>query len=122
MEFELNFENDPRDYVGYNLAGAPFNKKFPPNDKENGSRYDGYATKAEGVLFYDFAVMGYDVEFTYNEKKYYLLNTGEAHLSDSTYSERYETFDSPMSLIENLIIEGKPLIRIIGDISEIEPI
>ena len=24
-------ENDPRDYVDYDLCGYPFNKKYPPN-------------------------------------------------------------------------------------------
>jgi hypothetical protein len=122
MENDIDKEYVPIDYIGHNLFGAPFNKKFPPDVKKNSARFEGYATKAEGVLFYDFAVMGYDVEFTYNGKVYYLLNTGEAHLCDSSYSKRYESFANPMELIENLKLEGKSLLSIIGDITDIEPI
>jgi hypothetical protein len=83
----------------------------------------GYPTKAEGVLFYDFCVMGYDVEFEYNGHTYYLLDSGDASLTDSHFTERYETFDNPMDLVENLKIEGHPLLSIVDDIGlNIEPV
>ena len=94
-------DNDPRKYVGYDLFGFPFNKRYPPNKNKNGDDFYGYATIGEGVLLYDFAVMGYDVEFSYNGHKYYLLNTGKGIVSDSHFSEHKEVFDSPMALVEN---------------------
>lgn len=122
MEIEITAENDPRDYVGYDLYGYPFNSKYPPNKEKYGNEFEGYSTKAEGVLLYDFCIMGYDVEFSYNGKEYYLLNSDVAALSDSHFRERYETFDDPMELVENLKIEGHHLLSITKDIGfNIEP-
>ncbi len=122
MEVKITSENDPRLYVGYDLFKFPFNSKYPPNKKLYGENYDGYETKAEGVLLYDFAVMGYDVRFSYHGKEYFLLDDGEGALSDSSFSKKLETFDNPMSLVENLKIEGKPLLSIMKDIDDIEPV
>lgn len=47
-------ENDPRDFVGYDLFGYPFNKKYPPNKEKYGQAFEGYSCKALGVLLYDF--------------------------------------------------------------------
>lgn len=110
------------DYEGVDLLGFRYNKKYPPNKDKFGEDYDGYATKAEGVLFYDFAVQGYDVEFSYKGKKYYLLNDGEAYLSDSHFTAKYEHFDNPMDLVEHLKIDGKTLISIMNDLDDIEPV
>lgn len=115
-------ENDRRQYVGYDLFGYPFNKKYPPNKNHFGEEYDGYATIGEGVLLYDFAVMGYDVKFTFNGKSYYLLNTGKGIISDSHFSERKEEFDNPMALVENFKIDGKTLLELAPKIEDIEPV
>lgn len=122
METKITSNNDPRKYVAYNLAGYPYNCKYPPNTQRFGTAHEGYANKAEGVLFYDFAVLGYDVEFAYNGRKYYLLNDGEAHLSDPMFSQKIKSFEDPMNLIEKLEIDGKPLIQILDQIEEIEPV
>lgn len=122
METEITPVNDPRTYVGYDLMNNPYNSKYPPNKRLYGSSYEGYPTKAEGVLFYDFAVMGYDVEFLYKGKRYYLLNDGEAALTDSSFSKKIESFNDPMDLIENLVIDGSPLIKLLAYIEDIEPV
>ena len=122
METEINRDNDHRPYVGYDLMGFPYNSKYPPNKAKYGDSHDGYASKAEGVLFYDFAVMGYDVEFRYDGKMYYLINDGTAALCDSKFSQRYEIFDSPIDLIENLKIDGHTLLQLIPNIDDIEPV
>ena len=122
MATKITPDNDPRDYVGYNLLGYPFNCKYPPNKEKFGERFEGYATKGEGVLLYDFAVMGYDAEIVYLGKKYHLLNDGEAYLSDEHYTKHCEEFEDPMDLIENLKIEGKPLISILKELDDAEPI
>lgn len=114
--------DDPREYIGYDLCGYPYNRKYPPHKERYGSTYEGYSTKAEGILFYDFAVMGYDVEFVYGSKRYFLLNDGEAALSDASFSKKIEVFKDPIDLIENLNIQGKSLISILPEITEIEPV
>ncbi len=81
-------ENDPRAYIGYNMLGFPFNKKYPPNRELYRDSFEGYSNKALGILLYDFCVMGYDVEFSYKGEPFFLLNTGEGIVSDSHFSER----------------------------------
>lgn len=114
--------NDPREYVGYDLFGYPYNKKYPPNKSQYGQAYEGYPNKALGVLLYDFCVMGYDVEFSYGGQTYYLLNTGEGIVSDSSFTERKQVFASPMDLVENFKIDGKTLLELAPEIEDIEPV
>ena len=115
-------ENDPREWVGYDLCGYPFNKKYPPNKKLYGQSFEGYPNKALGVLLYDFAVQGYDVELSYKGKTYYFMDAGEGIVTDSHFSERKEVFDSPMALIENYKIDGKTLLELAPEIQDIEPV
>lgn len=122
METEITQKNDPRNYIGYDLMGFPFNRRYPPNKKMFGETYYGYPTKGEGVLLYDYVVMGYDVEFTYKGEKYYLLNDGEGALTDEKFSLRKKVYESPMSLVENLVIDGKPLLQVAPEITDIEPV
>ncbi len=122
MKNEITPENDPRDYVGYDLFGFPFNKRFPPDKEIYGDSFEGYPNKALGVLLYDYAVMGYDVKFSYQGKPYYLLNDGEGALSDCLFKDRKEVFNSPMELIEKLKIDGKTLIELAPEIEDIEPV
>lgn len=122
MEIKLTPENDSRKYVGYDLYGHPYNSAYPPNKDKFGSTYDGYATIGEGVLLYDFVVMGYDVRFSYKGKTYHLLNDGKAYLSDSHFKVKGQEFDNPMELVERLQIEGEALLRILKDIDYAEPV
>lgn len=115
-------ENDPREWVGYNLWGYPFNKKYPPNKERYGQSFEGYPNKALGVLLYDFAVQGYDVELSYKGKTYYFMDAGEGVVTDSHFSERKEVFDSPMALVENFKIDGKTLLELAPEIEDIEPV
>lgn len=115
-------ENDPLDYVGYDLFGYPFNKKYPPNKEKYGQSFEGYQNKALGVLLYDYCILGYDVELNYNGNTYYLLNAGEGIASDSHFTERKEVFDSPMALVENFKIGGKSLLELAPQIDDIEPV
>lgn len=45
MEIKLTSENDPRKYVGYDLAGYPFNRRFPPNKTLYGDKNEGSPIK-----------------------------------------------------------------------------
>lgn len=122
METKLTPENDPRPYVGYDLFGFPFNSKYPPNKDLYGESHEGYPSKGEGVLLYDYVVMGYDVEFTYDGKSYFLLNDGEGIVSDKTFKARKEVFPTPMALVEDFKIDGIPLIKLASKIKDIEPV
>ncbi|WP_303029365.1 hypothetical protein [Bacteroides acidifaciens] len=115
-------ENDPRDYVGYDLFGYPFNKKYPPDKTRYGQAYEGYANKTLGVLLYDFCVMGYDVELSFKGKNYYFMDVGEGVVTDSHFTERKEVFDNPMALVENFKIDGKTLLELAPEIEDIGPV
>ena len=115
-------ENDPRDYVGYDLFGYPFNKKYPPNKEKYGQSFEGYPYKALGVLLYDFCVMGYDVELSFKGKNHYFMDVGEGVVTDSHFTERKEVFDNPMALVENFKIEGKTLLELAPEIEDVEPV
>ena len=75
-----------------------------------------------GVLLYDFAVQGYDVELSYDGKTYYFMDAGEGVVTDSHFSERKEVFDSPMALVENFKIAGKTLLEQAPEIEDIESV
>lgn len=113
-----NFE----DYAAKNHEGEWYNTKYPPQPEKYGTACHGYKSDAAEVLFSDFAILGYDVYFEYNENRYYLLNCHD-HVArtDESFDNEYEIFPDPNTLIENLIIEGKKLIDIIDEIEYIEP-
>ena len=109
-------------HLALDKEGFPYNCKYPPNKERFGDLYDGYKNKAEGVLFYDFGIQGYDVSFKYKGKNYYLL-TEPDHVAvcDEHFTEEYESYADAMTLIENFKIDGKPLIELTAEIEEIEP-
>ena len=109
-------------HLALDKEGFPYNCKYPPNKERFGDLYDGYKNKAEGVLFYDFGIQGYDVSFKYKGKNYYLL-TEPDHVAvcDEYFTEEYESYEDAMTLIENFKIDGKPLIELTAEIEEIEP-
>ena len=109
-------------HLALDKEGFPYNCKYPPNKERFGDLYDGYKNKAEGVLFYDFGIQGYDVSFKYKGKNYYLL-TEPDHVAvcDEHFTEEYESYEDAMTLIENFKIDGKPLIELTAEIEEIEP-
>lgn len=59
--------------IGIDLAGYPFNKKYPPTDTSTGNLYHGYKDSFRETLFYDFVVMGYDLEVTYKDKVFHVI-------------------------------------------------
>ncbi|MDO4511684.1 MAG: hypothetical protein Q4B68_07710 [Bacteroidales bacterium] len=109
-------------YVSHDLFGNPYNSEFPPNAKEYGTKFGGYKNANREVLFYDFAIVHYDVQFDYAGTRYYLLiEPTHAARCDENFTEEYEVFTDPNTLIKNLIINGHKLLDIIDDLENIEP-
>lgn len=110
-------------YIINDANGNPINGKYPPNREKYGDLYDGYKNKAEGVLFYDFGIHGYDVSFKYKGRDYYLL-TEPDHVAvcDEHFNEEYETYADAMELLENFKIDGKPLIELIEELEDIDSV
>lgn len=57
------------------LENYPSNKKFPPNTNLYGYAYHGYKNEVYETFFYDFAVQGYDLQFSYISGYNWLLNS-----------------------------------------------
>ena len=127
---ELNKESDNEehdtpvetDVIGYDMLGYPYNKKYPSNVELYGRNYNGYSSPYRESLFYDFAVLHYDLEFSYHGKPYYCLSEYDhVALCDSNFREEYQRFDNANVFIETFEIEGKRLIEIIDDLDYVEP-
>lgn len=110
-------------YVVWDLCGYPYNMKYPPDVNDYGAKNHGYPTEERETFFYDFAVLGYDVSFRYKGKPYYLVSC-EDHvaISDATFNIEYEVFPDGNSLLENFKIGGRPLVDIIDELEDVEPV
>jgi hypothetical protein len=107
--------------VKYDLFGHAFNAKYPPDTSRYGDTYCGYSNWNREVLFYEFAVQGYDVSFKYHDVTYYLIASPEAcGRCRVPFDDIIERFDSANDLIENLLIDGKRLIQIVDELEEVE--
>ena len=84
--------------------------------------YHGYDTPAQECLFYDFAVLGYDLMVKYHGKSYYfMVDDNCVWLSDSNFCEMKQKFKNGNDVLEHFMIEGKPLISIVDDLEDYEP-
>lgn len=111
------------DVIGLDLLGYPFNKKYPADFKSCGPKYYGYSSPFRATLFYDFAVLRYDLEFSYHGKRYYCLSEHDyVALCDSDFREEFKRFDNPNVFIETFEVEGHKLIDVIDDLDYAEPI
>ena len=110
-----------KDYVKKDLAGYWFNAKYMPDYSRNGGLYNGYKNSVEEILFFDFAVQGYDLGFTYKGKRYYFLSESDyVALSDEHFTEEYQRFEDGNSTLEQFRIDGKSIIELIDQLEEVE--
>jgi len=115
-----------QDYIKFTEDGYPYNGMCPPdfNKLVNPSKgYEGYESYNRGVLFYDFAVQNYDLQFSYKGKMYYFkVGKDYVALSDETFTENLQTFDNAMDAILNFEIDGEKLIDIVDYLEDVEPV
>lgn len=103
----------------YDLAGYPYNGKYPPRGNSN---YHGYDTPKQECLFYDFAVLGYDLMITYRGVSYYfMVDNDGVWLSDEQFSAKNKRFENGNDVLESFSIEGRKLIDIIDELDYAEP-
>lgn len=113
--------NDPD--IVWNLCGYPENSKYPPDIKKYGTRFSGYATETQESLFYNFAVLQYDIRFRYKGTLYYLGSfEGFVAVTDAHFNEEYEVYPYANALLENFKIEGHPLINLINELEDVESV
>ena len=72
--------------------------------------------------FYDFAVLGYDMAFSYKGKRYYFLSDPEyVALTDESFTKEYERFDNGNAALEQFLIDGKPIVKLVSLLENVEP-
>ena len=121
METETKQFPEDEFYIGRDVFGYRYNKKYPPDYKKYGDTYSGYATPNQEFFFYDYVVLCYDGRFTYHGVDYYIVNWGDCFArTDEKLQIMYETFSDPIALIEQLKIDGKRLMDIMDDIEDVE--
>lgn len=108
------------DYIGRDLAGFRYNRKYPPNSDKYGFSYLGYKNWNREVFFFEFAVQGYDISFMYKGNIYYImcLKDGAARCS-VPFNNIIEKYSSPNQLIEQMSIDGCLLIEIIDELENV---
>ena len=112
-----------KDYVRDDLAGYPYNMKYPPNVEEYGTVFGGYLTAAHEAMFHDFAVFCYDLQYKYKGKYYYCVNCYDYVADcDDHFTVEYQQFEDANQYIEQFEIDGRKLIDIIDELEEVEPI
>ncbi|MCD8202493.1 MAG: hypothetical protein LUD48_02480 [Prevotella sp.] len=115
------YPNEPD--IVWNLNGYPMNAKYPPDIEKYGNEYHGYPNDEYETILYDFAVKGYDLIFTYKGKPYYVLfEVDHVALCDDHFTEEYEVFPNANAFIENFKIDGIPLIDLIDELEDVEPV
>lgn len=111
------------DYVKEDLAGYPYNSKYPPDYDRNGGLYHGYSNNSEETFYYDFAVQRYDLRFSYNGVEYYFLSEEDyVAQCDKTFSTEICRFKDGNDVLEKFEIDGKKLIELISMIEDCEPV
>ena len=110
-------------YIAYDLYGYPYNAKYPPENNDTTADEHGYKTDAQDTFFHFFAVWGYDVSFKYKGKPYYLLYEWDhAAVCDEHFTKEYQVYSDPNTLMEKFTIDGRPLIELIDELEEVEPV
>lgn len=109
-------------YILNDLAGYPFNGKYPPKgNAKNGNMYHGYDTPAQECLFYDFAVLGYDLIIKHQGQYYYFMVDEDCvWLSDSTFCATTQMFKNGNDVLEHFFIEDKPLASLVDELDNYE--
>ncbi|MDR4931314.1 hypothetical protein [Segatella bryantii] len=64
--------------------------------QHNGDAHHGYKTDKEETLFYDFAVQGYDLMISYQDKFYYfMVDDDGVWLSDDAFTAKTGDMTKP---------------------------
>jgi len=109
------------DYVIKNFAGYWINGKYMPDYSKNGGLYNGYKNSVEEALFFDFAVQGYDLGFSYKGERYYFLSESDyVALCDGHFTEEYQRFEDGNTALEQFKIDGKSIIDLIDELEDVE--
>lgn len=109
-------------FIRKDLMGYAFNGKFPPMCKAKDNMYHGYDTPAQECLFYDFAVLGYDLKIKYKGLSYFfMVDTDCVWLSDESFTAMIQRFSNGNDVLEHFYIEDTPLYKLVDKLDDFEP-
>lgn len=109
-------------FIRKDLMGYAFNGKFPPMCKVKDNMYHGYDTPAQECLFYDFAVLGYDLKIKYKGLSYFfMVDTDCVWLSDESFTAMIQRFSNGNDVLEHFYIEDTPLYKLVDKLDDFEP-
>ena len=57
-------------FIGHDLFGNAYNRKYPPNRDKIGNDFEGYETPNQLTFYYDFCIQQYGVAFYYGDVLY----------------------------------------------------
>lgn len=110
-----------RDYILTDPEGYPYNSEFKPDFAKHGDKYHGYGTNNQEALFYYFAVMGYDLVFTYHETTYHFLSTEDyVARTDENYQQDLEVFKDANQMLKTFLLEGTPLYQLADELKDVD--
>ena len=110
-----------REYILTDSSGYPYNSEYAPDFEKYGNQYHGYQTNNQEALFYYFAVLGYDLQFTYGQTTYYFLSTEEyVARTDENFQRDLEIFADANQVLKTFILEGVPLHQLADDLRNVD--
>ena len=110
-----------REYILTDSSGYPYNSEYAPDFEKYGDQYHGYQTNNQEALFYYFAVLGYDLKFTYEETTYYFLSTEEyVARTDENFEQDLGVFADANQVLKTFILEGVPLHQLADDLRNVD--
>lgn len=118
------------DFIKYDTDGYPYNGMYPPkgapepaytDDRHGYEGYEGYTSPGKAAFFYDYAVQLYDIDFKYNGVPYRMVTwDGDYFALLNESGKELQSFDDEMDAILRCEIDGKKLIDILDDLTDLE--
>ena len=97
-----------------------YEDSFPPKHRMV-SRFRGYDTWNERMLFYEFAVNHYDMFLVYNGKKYiFEIDSEGVRMVDDKQIHVLEKWETAVEFINNFRLNGEPLYKMVNRLEEID--
>ena len=110
-----------REYILTDSSGYPYNAEYALDFEKYGDQYHGYQTNNQEALFYYFAVLGYDLKFTYEKNTYYFLSTEEyVARTDENFQRDLEVFADANQMLKTFKIGNIPIYIIADQLVNIE--
>jgi len=105
------------DYIGHDLFGYEYNKKYPPNKDLYGDSLGGYATPNQETFFYDFCILRYGVAFSYKDEDFEAEFASDGPiLRNLTNKTLQGPFEDAVALLEKARLGDKVLIELLEDL------